>query len=161
MEFSYAYDGSNVTITFHNKFLTCHAFCNLQYVWGAIMSPIYYVSFCLPQLHKICLNFWFITVLILFMCLRCRLAAIFWFCNIRICTRCYNVSLCLCNYSDGGRSNSGSIFISGFVLGGLIVGTLGCVYAPQVVIFNKYISFSCKCAYNYYFSCGFICYSLL
>lgn len=33
---------------------------------------------------------------------------------------------------DGGRSNSGSIFISGFVLGGLIVGTLGCVYAPQI-----------------------------
>ncbi|KAM5573932.1 hypothetical protein ABKV19_013450 [Rosa sericea] len=36
------------------------------------------------------------------------------------------------SYSDGGRSNSGSIFISGFVLGGLIVGTLGCVYAPQI-----------------------------
>lgn len=43
-----------------------------------------------------------------------------------------NDSLCLCNYSDGGRSNSSSIFISGFVLGGLIVGTLGAVYAPQV-----------------------------
>ncbi|KAG8377243.1 hypothetical protein BUALT_Bualt08G0008000 [Buddleja alternifolia] len=36
------------------------------------------------------------------------------------------------NYSDGGRSNSGSIFVGGFVLGGLIVGTLGCVYAPQI-----------------------------
>ncbi|XP_050151690.1 uncharacterized protein LOC126626404 isoform X2 [Malus sylvestris] len=34
-------------------------------------------------------------------------------------------------YSDGGRSNSSSIFVSGFVLGGLIVGTLGAVYAPQ------------------------------
>jgi gas vesicle protein len=35
-------------------------------------------------------------------------------------------------YSDGGRPNSGSIFIGGFVLGGIIVGTLGCVYAPQI-----------------------------
>ncbi|CAN6579977.1 unnamed protein product [Malus baccata var. baccata] len=32
-------------------------------------------------------------------------------------------------YSDGGRSNSSSIFVSGFVLGGLIVGTLGAVKA--------------------------------
>ena len=39
----------------------------------------------------------------------------------------------LCNYSDDGRPNSASIFIGGFVLGGIIVGTLGCVYAPQVV----------------------------
>ncbi|KAB2626257.1 hypothetical protein D8674_017917 [Pyrus ussuriensis x Pyrus communis] len=35
-------------------------------------------------------------------------------------------------YSDGGRSNSSGIFVSGFVLGGLIVGTLGAVYAPQI-----------------------------
>jgi len=35
-------------------------------------------------------------------------------------------------YSDGGRSNSASIFVGGFILGGLIVGTLGCVYAPQI-----------------------------
>ncbi|XP_010940244.1 uncharacterized protein [Elaeis guineensis] len=35
-------------------------------------------------------------------------------------------------YSDGGRPNSASIFIGGFVLGGIIVGTLGCVYAPQI-----------------------------
>ncbi|KAK2660924.1 hypothetical protein Ddye_007457 [Dipteronia dyeriana] len=35
-------------------------------------------------------------------------------------------------YSDGGRSNSASIFVGGFVLGGIIVGTLGCVYAPQI-----------------------------
>lgn len=36
------------------------------------------------------------------------------------------------SYSDGGRPSSGSAFVSGFVLGGLIVGTLGCVYAPQI-----------------------------
>ncbi|XP_057776289.1 uncharacterized protein LOC130995152 [Salvia miltiorrhiza] len=36
------------------------------------------------------------------------------------------------SYSDGGRPGSASIFVSGFVLGGLIVGTLGCVYAPQI-----------------------------
>ncbi|CAI9755808.1 unnamed protein product [Fraxinus pennsylvanica] len=34
------------------------------------------------------------------------------------------------SYSD--RPSSGSIFVGGFVLGGLIVGTLGCVYAPQI-----------------------------
>ncbi|KAK7309423.1 hypothetical protein RJT34_06136 [Clitoria ternatea] len=33
---------------------------------------------------------------------------------------------------DGGRPSSGSIFVGGFVLGGLIVGALGCVYAPQI-----------------------------
>ncbi|KAJ7966990.1 Inner membrane localized protein, partial [Quillaja saponaria] len=41
--------------------------------------------------------------------------------------------LCLfCHYSDGGRPSNASIFAGGFVLGGLIVGTLGCVYAPQI-----------------------------
>ncbi|KAJ9541864.1 hypothetical protein OSB04_028370 [Centaurea solstitialis] len=35
-------------------------------------------------------------------------------------------------YSDDGRSNSGSAFVGGFVLGGLLVGTLGCIYAPQI-----------------------------
>ncbi|XP_043712850.1 uncharacterized protein LOC122661509 isoform X2 [Telopea speciosissima] len=35
-------------------------------------------------------------------------------------------------YSDGGKPNSASIFIGGFVLGGIVVGTLGCVYAPQI-----------------------------
>ncbi|XP_050209445.1 uncharacterized protein LOC126660140 [Mercurialis annua] len=34
--------------------------------------------------------------------------------------------------SDGGRSSGASIFVGGFVLGGLIVGALGCVYAPQI-----------------------------
>ena len=33
---------------------------------------------------------------------------------------------------DGGRSNSASIFVGGFVLGGLVVGALACVYAPQI-----------------------------
>ncbi|KAG8369293.1 hypothetical protein BUALT_Bualt15G0136300 [Buddleja alternifolia] len=36
------------------------------------------------------------------------------------------------SYSDGGRPSSASIFVGGFVLGGLIVGTLGAVYAPQI-----------------------------
>ncbi|XP_065847249.1 uncharacterized protein [Euphorbia lathyris] len=34
--------------------------------------------------------------------------------------------------SDGGRPSSAGIFVGGFVLGGLIVGALGCVYAPQI-----------------------------
>ncbi|KAF4370481.1 hypothetical protein G4B88_005202 [Cannabis sativa] len=38
----------------------------------------------------------------------------------------------LSDYSDGGRPSSASIFVGGFVLGGIIVGTLGCVYAPQI-----------------------------
>lgn len=42
------------------------------------------------------------------------------------------ILLILSNYSDHGRPSSASIFVGGFVLGGLIVGTLGCVYAPQV-----------------------------
>ncbi|XP_047318103.1 uncharacterized protein LOC124921479 [Impatiens glandulifera] len=34
---------------------------------------------------------------------------------------------------DGGRRPSGaSIFVGGFVLGGVIVGTLGCIFAPQI-----------------------------
>ncbi|KAH1224150.1 hypothetical protein GmHk_11G031436 [Glycine max] len=33
---------------------------------------------------------------------------------------------------DGGRPSSGSGFVGGFVLGGLIVGALGCLYAPQI-----------------------------
>ncbi|CAI9777139.1 unnamed protein product [Fraxinus pennsylvanica] len=36
------------------------------------------------------------------------------------------------SYSDGGRPSSAGIFIGGFVLGGLVVGTLSCVYAPQI-----------------------------
>ncbi|KAL1814983.1 uncharacterized protein LOC108220748 [Daucus carota subsp. sativus] len=36
-------------------------------------------------------------------------------------------------YSDGGRPSSGnSIFIGGFVLGGILIGALGAVYAPQI-----------------------------
>ncbi|XP_030441638.1 uncharacterized protein LOC115663805 isoform X1 [Syzygium oleosum] len=33
---------------------------------------------------------------------------------------------------DGGRSSGTGIFIGGFVLGGIVMGTLGCVYAPQI-----------------------------
>ncbi|KAA8547608.1 hypothetical protein F0562_004037 [Nyssa sinensis] len=33
---------------------------------------------------------------------------------------------------DGGRSSSASIFVGGFILGGIVVGTLGCVCAPQI-----------------------------
>uniref|UniRef100_A0A1D1YCQ1 Bifunctional methyltransferase n=1 Tax=Anthurium amnicola TaxID=1678845 RepID=A0A1D1YCQ1_9ARAE len=37
------------------------------------------------------------------------------------------------NYSgDHGRPSSSSVFVGGFILGGIIVGTLGCVYAPQI-----------------------------
>ncbi|XP_022895386.1 uncharacterized protein LOC111409587 [Olea europaea var. sylvestris] len=34
--------------------------------------------------------------------------------------------------SDGGRPSGAGIFIGGFVLGGLVVGTLSCVCAPQI-----------------------------
>ena len=43
-----------------------------------------------------------------------------------------SILLLLYTYSDRGRPGSGSIFVGGFVFGGLIVGTLSCVYAPQV-----------------------------
>ncbi|CAJ2642795.1 unnamed protein product [Trifolium pratense] len=33
---------------------------------------------------------------------------------------------------DDGRPSSASLFVGGFILGGLIVGTLGAVYAPQI-----------------------------
>ncbi|KAF6154315.1 hypothetical protein GIB67_026771 [Kingdonia uniflora] len=34
---------------------------------------------------------------------------------------------------DSGRSSSSAgIFVGGFILGGIVVGTLGCVYAPQL-----------------------------
>ncbi|WP_248793034.1 hypothetical protein, partial [Escherichia coli] len=33
---------------------------------------------------------------------------------------------------DTGRPSSASIFVGGFILGGIVVGTLGCVYAPQI-----------------------------
>ncbi|KAJ6813041.1 uncharacterized protein M6B38_145135 [Iris pallida] len=34
--------------------------------------------------------------------------------------------------SDIGKPSSSSIFVGGFLLGGIIVGALGCVYAPQI-----------------------------
>ncbi|XP_052191468.1 uncharacterized protein LOC127800727 isoform X2 [Diospyros lotus] len=33
---------------------------------------------------------------------------------------------------DGGTPNTASIFVGGFVLGGVVVGALGCIYAPQI-----------------------------
>lgn len=63
------------------------------------------------------------------------------------------MTVCLCNYSDGGRSNSSSIFISGFVLGGLIVGTLGAVYAPQVSTHRLWLFYLVLC---YFISMLFI-----
>ncbi|KAF3440892.1 hypothetical protein FNV43_RR19178 [Rhamnella rubrinervis] len=33
---------------------------------------------------------------------------------------------------DGGRLSGTSIFVGGFILGGMVVGTLGCVFAPQI-----------------------------
>ncbi|XP_078440520.1 uncharacterized protein LOC144710585 [Wolffia australiana] len=33
---------------------------------------------------------------------------------------------------EGERSSNGSVFVGGFILGGLIVGALGCIYAPQI-----------------------------
>ncbi|KAG9146477.1 hypothetical protein Leryth_011769 [Lithospermum erythrorhizon] len=36
------------------------------------------------------------------------------------------------DYSGGRGSNDAGAFVGGFILGGLIVGTLGCVFAPQV-----------------------------
>ncbi|PKI55090.1 hypothetical protein CRG98_024381 [Punica granatum] len=35
-------------------------------------------------------------------------------------------------YSDDGKPSSASIFVGGFVLGGVIVGALGCIFAPQI-----------------------------
>ncbi|KAL4273566.1 hypothetical protein GQ457_13G000290 [Hibiscus cannabinus] len=36
------------------------------------------------------------------------------------------------SYSDGERSSNSNAFVGGFVLGGLVVGALGCVFAPQI-----------------------------
>ncbi|KAJ0008048.1 hypothetical protein Pint_29018 [Pistacia integerrima] len=41
-----------------------------------------------------------------------------------------------CN-GDNGRQNSANIFVGGFILGGIVVGTLGCIYAPQVQMLLK------------------------
>nr|GEU62363.1 inner membrane localized protein [Tanacetum cinerariifolium] len=35
-------------------------------------------------------------------------------------------------YSNDGGSSTGSAFIGGFVLGGVLVGTLGAIFAPQI-----------------------------
>ncbi|KAJ4839034.1 hypothetical protein Tsubulata_018932 [Turnera subulata] len=41
-------------------------------------------------------------------------------------------SLAIRASGDGGKSGSSGIFIGGFILGGIVAGTLGCVYAPQI-----------------------------
>ncbi|XP_010270521.1 PREDICTED: uncharacterized protein LOC104606829 [Nelumbo nucifera] len=33
---------------------------------------------------------------------------------------------------DAGKQSSSSIFIGGFIFGGIVVGALGCVFAPQI-----------------------------
>ncbi|GLT39362.1 hypothetical protein SLA2020_135590 [Shorea laevis] len=33
---------------------------------------------------------------------------------------------------DGGREGNAGLFVGGFILGGLVAGTLGCVYAPKI-----------------------------
>ncbi|XP_020113051.1 uncharacterized protein LOC109727362 isoform X2 [Ananas comosus] len=35
-------------------------------------------------------------------------------------------------YSDVGKPSNASIFVGGFVLGGVVAGLLGCAYAPQI-----------------------------
>lgn len=35
-------------------------------------------------------------------------------------------------YSNDGRPSNASIFVSGFLLGGVIVGALGCIFAPEI-----------------------------
>ncbi|XP_050290784.1 uncharacterized protein LOC126729123 [Quercus robur] len=49
----------------------------------------------------------------------------------QICSMMVVVLKAACNYFDRRRPGSASIFVGGFVLGGLIFGTLNCVYAPQ------------------------------
>lgn len=41
------------------------------------------------------------------------------------------IFLWLCS-RDGG--SSAGIFVGGFLLGGVVVGTLGCIYAPEVCV---------------------------
>nr|CAD1830653.1 unnamed protein product [Ananas comosus var. bracteatus] len=35
-------------------------------------------------------------------------------------------------YSDVGKPSNATIFVGGFVLGGVVAGLLGCAYAPQI-----------------------------
>jgi len=45
------------------------------------------------------------------------------------------------NYSGNvGRSNNASIFVGGFILGGIVVGALGCIYAPKVIFSLHFFS---------------------
>ena len=44
-----------------------------------------------------------------------------------------NCPLCICRANDD-RLGGASLFVGGFVLGGIVVGTLGAIYAPQVCL---------------------------
>lgn len=47
--------------------------------------------------------------------------------------------LLLCNDSGHDGRASSTFFVGGFVFGGLIMGALGCVYAPQVTAYLCYM----------------------
>ena len=44
-----------------------------------------------------------------------------------------NSLLCICRANDD-RLGGASVFVGGFILGGIVVGTLGAIYAPQVCL---------------------------
>lgn len=50
----------------------------------------------------------------------------------------------LCSRDDR-RQNIASIFVGGFILGGIVVGTLGCIYAPQVLNASSQTEFCTFC----------------
>ncbi|CAN6463974.1 unnamed protein product [Victoria cruziana] len=42
------------------------------------------------------------------------------------------LTVCASYSGDSGRPSSTGVFVGGFILGGIIVGALGCIYAPQI-----------------------------
>lgn len=68
---------------------------------------------------------------------------------------CYSYStsgfklLLLCNDSGGDGKASSAFFVGGFVLGGIIVGALGCVYAPKVIAYLCSMLLSLVVAFRY------------